>query len=239
MLCLSFHDRLAISLFICNVFQSLVAFPLGLIFVAVCCSRSKAKQIICYCDMSCTSTVNQMFVNWGLKECLGSHWNLPVVTQSSQSSQSSHGDLLTTSLRWSEQSRETTQWSLKHSWLSLCLPHHLWFVGLVVFSSFAYALFPILANHSSHYASHTFLLLSQDIWPFRSNDSDNDCNTEDARGSLKGPTVPGIAVQTGVKVAPASVLGRSSDGLDKKAYIVQDGRDTSAVGLVLFSIYLW
>jgi len=45
-------------------------------------------------------------------------------------------------------------------------------------------------------------------------------------------------VQTGVKVAPASVLGRSSDGLDKKAYIVQDGRDTSAVGLVLFSIYL-
>jgi len=98
-------------------------------------------------------------------------------------------------------------------------------------------------SHKSYYVFSAFFLLlfSQDIRPFRSsggNDSDNDCNTEDARGSLEGPTVPGIAVQTGVKVAPASMLGRSSDSLDKKAYIVQDGRDTSAVGLVLFSIYL-
>jgi len=49
--------------------------------------------------------------------------------------------------------------------------------------------------------------------------------------SFKGPTVPGIAMQTGVKVATASVLGRFLDGLDKKAPIVQDGRDASTVGL--------
>ena len=191
--------------------------------------------------MSCTFTVNQMFVNWVLKECLGSHWSLPVVTQSS------HGDLLATLIR-------TITWNYNGHWnapdcpcvsLIICNVRGLWgWLCSRPLHMFFFRFWRITQVIScfQRFFSHTFLLFSQDIRPFRSsggNDSDDDCSTEGAGGSLEGPTVPGIAVQTGVKVAPAFMLGRSSDSLDKKTYIVQDGRDTSAIGLVLFSIYLW